>query len=254
MRESVILCEGYHDRAFWAGWLEHLDCLNLGQRPAGGRAIRVSDPWGERVRNGDFAFRSLSNNFVRIKPCHGRDNIRPTAEFRLKGRLDKELTRLVLCTDLDMVVGGATEVATAMNQQSIEDLLRRSGDFSQSDHGEFVLDGGATVVCLIRWEAGDGAVPGLPSQQTLERLVCAALVAAYAERGPAVQGWLDGRPEPAPQAGPKEFAWSHMAGWFAPLGCDTFYRKLWLDPRIAEEMKTRLAACGAWRVAEALAQ
>lgn len=45
-----------------------------------------------------------------------------------------------------------------------------------------------------------------------------------------------------------------MAGWFAQFGCETFYHKLWLDPPIAEEMKTRLMACGAWRVAEELAQ
>ena len=35
MSESVIFCEGYQDRAFWAGWLESLGCDNLGRRPAG---------------------------------------------------------------------------------------------------------------------------------------------------------------------------------------------------------------------------
>ncbi len=254
MRESVILCEGYHDRAFWAGWLENLGCLNLGQRPAGGGVIRVSDPWGERVRNGDYAFRSRSGEFLRVKPCHGRDNIRPASEYRLKARVDKGLSRLVLCTDSDEVAGAATDTTAALTRQALQDLLRPFGDFTRDDQGDFILDSGATVVSVIRWEAGDGAAPGLPKQQTLERLVCAAIVAAYPQRGPAVQNWLNGRPEPPATAGPKEFAWSHMAGWDAQFGCDTFYRKLWLDPRIVEEMKPRLVACAAWRVAEALAQ
>ena len=37
MSESVILCEGYTDRAFWKGWLTRLECKNA-RRTAGGRA------------------------------------------------------------------------------------------------------------------------------------------------------------------------------------------------------------------------
>jgi hypothetical protein len=98
---------------------------------------------------------------------------------------------------------------------------------------------------------GDPPSAGLPAQQSLERLVCAALVAAYPPRGPAVTNWLDSRPA-APVAGPKEFAWSHMAGWYAEYGSDAFFRKLWLDAPAVTELQTRLTACGAWRVAEAL--
>ena len=98
---------------------------------------------------------------------------------------------------------------------------------------------------------GDPPSAGLPAQQSLERLVCAALVAAYPPRGPAVTNLLDSRPA-APVAGPKEFAWSHMAGWYAEYGSDAFFRKLWLDAPAVTELQTRLTACGAWRVAEAL--
>jgi len=46
MSESVILCEGYHDRAFWAGWLLHLGCTDPGL-PSAGKATRtpIFDPW-----------------------------------------------------------------------------------------------------------------------------------------------------------------------------------------------------------------
>ena len=33
MSESVILCEGFHDRAFWDGWLTFLHCNSDGFKP-----------------------------------------------------------------------------------------------------------------------------------------------------------------------------------------------------------------------------
>ena len=58
----------------------------------------------------------------------------------------------------------------------------------------------------------------------------------------------------APQAGPKEFGWSFMAGWYAERGCEGFYRTIWEDPAVANELEDRLRKAGAWRVAEALTQ
>jgi hypothetical protein len=45
-----------------------------------------------------------------------------------------------------------------------------------------------------------------------------------------------------------------MAGWYAEHGCEAFYRLLWGDAAIAGELQSRLQACGAWRVGEALAE
>jgi hypothetical protein len=253
MSESVILCEGYHDRAFWAGWLESLACRDPGERSDGGGRVPVDDPWMRRVTGGQFAFHSRSGKFIRITPCHGKDRILRAAESRLADRQDRELAELVLSIDADTTVQ-ASPPRRIPFIAAVENLLGRLGEYQRVAPDRFVLDGGGTAVTVVRWEAANHDQPGIPAQQTLERLVCAALVAAYPQRGPAVQSWLDGRPEPPAPAGPKEFAWSHMAGWSAPLGCDTFYRKLWGDERVAAEMKTRLEACGAWRVAEALAQ
>ena len=68
-----------------------------------------------------------------------------------------------------------------------------------------------------------------------------------------MQGWLDSRPS-APDAGPKEFAWSYMAGWNAEHGCEAFYRLLWEDAEVAGQLESRLREAGAWRLAEALAE
>jgi hypothetical protein len=117
--------------------------------------------------------------------------------------------------------------------------------------GDWILDGGATIVSLLHWQAADPATDGIPNKQTLERLVCAAIAAAYSNRSTAVAQWLVARPD-APLASVKEFAWSYMAGWAAEQGCDTFYSKLWQDAAIAHELEQRLRATGAWRIAEAL--
>ena len=253
MSESVILCEGYQDRAFWAGWLESLGCHNLGRRPARMGRIRVLDPWNVEVSGGEFAFHSKSSKFVRVVPCHGKDNVLPAAESRLKDRVDRELARLVVNRDSDETVEDTASGSPGASFQALEALLRRFGEVEKNEHGDSVLNGGATVVSSVLWEAGDASTAGLPNRQTLERLVCAALVAAYPDRGAAVHGWLDSRPD-GPRAGPKEFAWSHMAGWYAERGCEAFYRHVWKDAAVASQLESRLRACGAWRVAEALAE
>lgn len=253
MSESVILCEGYHDRAFWTGWLEHLGCENLGRPRDGAGQIQVYDPWNSLVSRGEFAFRSKTGKFLRIVPCRGKDNVLPTAESRLKDREVKRLLRLVLNVDCDVSLSNTHSPRPGLSYQAVEALLRQFGEPGRNEHGEFLLDAGATVVSVVRWKASDPITSGLPNQQTLERLVCAAVVAAYPNRGPAVQGWLDSRPD-GPDAGPKEFAWSHMAGWYAERACEGFYRAVWKDGKLVSELESRLRQCGAWLIAEALAE
>ena len=126
-------------------------------------------------------------------------------------------------------------------------------DAVEDENGDLVLFGGATRVSLVRWDTRDVAAPGLPNQQTLERVVCAAIVAAYPPRGLSVQNWLKDRPD-APPAGPKEFSWSHMAGWYAEHGCQDFFQQVWRDSAVRDELPSRLTDSSAWRVAEALAE
>lgn len=253
MSESVVLCEGYHDRAFWTGWLEHLACENLGRPQRRGGRIQVLDPWGGAVGGGEFAFKSKTGKFVRIVPCGGKDKVLPAAESRLKDREVKELVHLVVNVDSDVAVHERGSAPLTLSYQAVEALLQEFGNVDRNEHDDFVLEAGATLVSVLRWQASDPATAGLPSQQTLERLVCAAVVAAYPDRGAAVQSWLDSRPE-GPEAGPKEFVWSHMAGWYAEYACETFYRAVWNDTHVAGELETRLRESGAWRVAEALAE
>jgi hypothetical protein len=142
---------------------------------------------------------------------------------------------------------------TGLRRQDVEQLVRAfDPTMTVNSEGDIEPDSVATKVSLICWEASDPPARGLPDQQTLERLVSAALVAAYPVRAASVQDWLDARPAP-PGADPKEHAWSYMAGWYSDSGCDAFYSNLWNDPKVVAELRSRVQSSGAWRIAEALA-
>jgi hypothetical protein len=255
MSESVILCEGYHDRAFWAGWLTHLGCTDPGI-PSVGRTTRsqVLDPWNTPVTGGHFAYHSRSAQFVRIVPCHGKSKVLQAARFRLGQRGLKPLIRLVINVDSDVAASGTSTGTTGLRRQDVEQLVRNTFDPAATVNadGEIEVDGGATRVTLIRWEVNDPPARGLPDQQTLERLVSAALAAAYPGRATALQDWLDSRPGPPP-ADPKDHAWSYMAGWYAEQGSEFFYSNLWRDAGVVNQLESRLRSSGAWQIGETLA-
>jgi hypothetical protein len=251
MSESVILCEGYHDRAFWKGWLESLGCVDPG-KPKEGMSGRmpVLDPSSRTVSSGHFGYRSKSEKFNRIVPCHGKDNVLREARKHLDEREVSKLVRLVVNRDADTLVNDETSF-------QINDLLREvhriDGQAELNADGDIAMDNAQRFVSLVRWETPDAPGSGLPSHQSLERLVCAAMIAAYPDRQAAVQPWLDSRTNP-PDESPKDYAWSYMAGWYADAGCERFYSSLWEDAAVVTELKSRLCKIGAWRIAATLAE
>jgi hypothetical protein len=254
MSESVLYCEGYHDRAFWKGWLGHLGCVDPGSPPPGrtGR-VPIFDPWGTEVKGSQYAYHSRSGGFIRVVPCAGKAKILPLVRIRLGQRSSKASLRLVINIDSDVNASGARVGASGLQRHDVEHLVHTSFDpgAAVSADGEIELDGGATKVSLVLWKVSDPPVPGLPDQQTLERLASAVLAAAYPARAASVQNWLDARPSP-PGEGPKEHAWSYMAGWYAEHGCQDFYSNLWNNPQVVAELEARLRSSGAWQIAERL--
>jgi hypothetical protein len=251
MSESVILCEGFHDRAFWDGWLTALGCNSTGFKP-GTTGYPALDPWGTPVRGGQFAYLSKAGSFVRVRSCNGKSKILNEARIRLAERTTKRLLRLVINVDADSTASQAPGPVGLRQQDVLHQVQQVDASAALTAAGEIEVDGGATNIALVRWEVPEPSTPGLPDQQTLERLVSAALVAAYPARATAVQTWLDAHPSP-PGADPKEHAWSYMAGWYAEFGCEAFYSNLWNDAQVAAELEVRLRKSGAWQVAAALA-
>jgi hypothetical protein len=251
--ETQILCEGFHDRAFWAGWLQHLGCSNQGYAPDTPRYPQP-DPWGTRIGSGHFAYSSPTHQFIRIIPCKGKPNILPALRERLKTRTTRPLLRIVVNVDPD-IVAGSISPPTGLRAADLLSVVQTDFDPAAklTPAGEIEIDSGATKVSLIRWEVPDPSAPGIPDQQTLERLVCSAVVAAYPDRADVIEQWLKSRPTP-PASSPKEYSWSYMAGWYAEHGCEDFYRQVWREPTIARELENRLRPSSAWNIAELAAQ
>ncbi|WP_437992273.1 hypothetical protein [Sorangium sp. So ce145] len=253
--ESVVLCEGYHDRAFWAGWLvERLGWTDARPRRENGTYDIARDPFGKPVTRGDFAYRTPLGRFLRVRPCHGDSQVLAVMKTRLRERTTNGLRRLAVNLDVDTdaaETNGAPQREAALRDAVERIVAQEDPRWSRTPDGDLCLDGGATLVSLVLWSASDPPTPELPPQQTLERLVCAALRAAYPDRAAAVGVWLASRRDPPP-ATPKEHAWSHMAGWYAAHNCDDFFQAVWRTPAVAAELEARLRASGALRAAAAL--
>ena len=257
--ESVILCEGFHDRAFWAGLLERkLGCTDARPKLANGNLGTAMDPFlpSSRVVGGDFAFLTPSGAFLRIRPCHGDSKVLAMTTIRLKERTTKALRYLIVNLDVDPDdddVARAKLRAERIDHRVEQLVAAVDPSAKRRPDGDIEVDGGTTLVSTVLWSTQDPAAPELPAKDTLERLVCAALHEAYPDRSAAVAGWLANRPSPPPPSA-KDHAWSHMAGWYGAKGCDEFYQALWDDGSVAAQLEKRLVANGSWRVIEAIAR
>jgi hypothetical protein len=206
------------------------------------------------VLGGQFAFRSPRGGFIRVQPCHGKEKILPAARQRLGDRATRQLFRLVLNIDSDLPAGVPAPRAAGLSRNDVLADVQKHFDSAASltPNDEISLDGGTTLVSLIRWEAPDPPANGLPTQQSLERLLCAAIIAAYPARATAVHNWLLSVSVPLSGA-LKEYSWSYMAGWYAEHGCDNFFRQVWQDAAITTELRNRLSHTNAWAVVSSLA-
>ena len=147
MTESVVLCEGYHDRAFWAGLLLSLNCIDKGIIPGSVKRRRVDDIDGVKVEAGQFYYYTQSGNGVRIVPCQGKDRILPMFDSYLERRNTKSFARFVINVDPDTDAANPTDKTTGLR---IEDVLRRvqQPQFDPSaqvdGNGQIVIDQGGS--------------------------------------------------------------------------------------------------------------
>jgi hypothetical protein len=251
--ESVIVCEGFDDRAFWSGLLTKLGFTN----PTEGKVRKiVRDPWGQQVKGGQFAFYSPIGRFVRLVPAQGKNNVLGFGTDRIDGRNTEALEKLIINLDEDRLALSGQFNSNAIQWQAIDDRLTKRG-FTRTAPESHSYSTGEPDPCqvhVIQWRCNDPASDYLPDLQCLERLVIASIVAAYPDRAEPVKQWLANRPNPPESRSPKEFSWSHMAGWYADAGCDEFYQHIWREKEVAAQLQQRLTANGTWGILESLAQ
>jgi hypothetical protein len=248
MRRIVIVCEGYHDRSFWSGWLGRLQCRDCrDSAPQGAR--RGYDPHtGLQVAAGLFGFWSPADDWVLVTHAGGdrrRINQTVAAQLQTTAQGFDGLAVIANC-DCDADVGAEEEVLAAHRRSLLGHIQREVDSEAKLEDGVIRLSDDTRRVHPVIWHARDLLVPGVPSKQCLERLVCAALAEAYPARAKDVQTWLSSRSDPPPST-PKEHTWSYMAGWFANEGCDDFWRAVWRDDAVRNALVRRLDAIGATR-------
>lgn len=240
-KQHVVLCEGYEDRSFWKGWLLRLGCVD----PTDGGSKHVDDVCGRPVKGlGRYLFRTPAGSDVIVQPFHGRSNARQAVEEYLGGKQIYRPHRLVLNLDSD---------AEDASDRSAEDQVRgiaRGLGAEGAGNGPFEI-GGSALYALI-WRCADPEpTPGVPTKQTLERLVAAAICAARPDRGPAVKAWLEAEPHGLEL--PRSYGYSYYAKWHADGGSGSFYELLWRDDSVVAALRHRLNATDAWNTVEELA-
>ncbi len=99
--ESRILCEGYHDRAFWDAWLRRLGCSDCGKAIPGTSQRDYRDPNGRRVGGGQFGFIAPAGAFIPLVPCQGDSGVLTKARLDLDELTTRPLVRLVINVDSD---------------------------------------------------------------------------------------------------------------------------------------------------------
>lgn len=233
-QQHVVLCEGFDDRSFWAGWLQYLGCTD----PSDRGKVAVKDAWGRQVAGGRFLFRTPAGSRVIVHPFQGRTNARQAAFEYLRGQVYRP-DRLIVNLDSD-AANGSGDSARDVVRGIVRD---HGGDVSDDGNGVFEVDG--VQVCWVIWECDDPKTPGVPLQQTLERLITASLQAAYPDRGPVVDDWLAAEPR-AERTNHKNYGYSYLAKWYAEHGADDFFRAVWRDDSVAAQLYERLEKTGAW--------
>lgn len=241
-KQHVVLCEGYDDRSFWKGWLLHLGCTD----PTDGGRKAVPDVWGRPVQGqGRYLFHTPAGSDVIVQPYNGRDNARQATTDYLGDRQAYRPSRVILNMDAD-----SPDAASTSAEDQIRGIAERLGARGNRS-GPFVI--GESILHPVVWKCGDpDPTPGVPSRQTLERLVCAAIRASAPERADGAQRWLDD--EPRGLKLPKSYTSSYFAKWYTDHGEGHFHEGIWQDEAVVAELRSRLESQGAWQVVRELVQ
>ncbi len=240
-KQHVILCEGFDDRSFWVGWLRHLRCTDPTEQ---GRR-KVKDAHGLPVQGkGHYLFHSPGGACVILHPYGGRSKLRDTANEYLKHHKTRPINRMILNLDSD---------ADSGSHDTARDLIRGIATHFGSEveePGTAVFDLDGIMASAVIWECTDeDPIPGVPRKQTLERLVAASIRAAYPDRGSTVDEWLAAEPK-GEVVSHKSYGYSYLAKWYSKHGADDFFRALWRDRAVVEQLHRRLEAHGAWTMVQ----
>lgn len=242
--QHVVLCEGYDDRAFIAGILEHLGCQSLRDGDGEGPA---TDAWGDRLEKGRFGFRRRDGSYVRLQAVVGIEKLIRSGKTFMQGTVARPLASLTLVRDDDGQAGDPPADMKSWVQALVDEpVVPIAGETCS-----FSARGVPVYVVPWRVTTTTSAV-GIPTQQTLERVVCAALAEVDGARADCVEHWLRSSPTAA-SLGPKSYSGSYIAKWHAEDRLDAFYGRLMTDAMAGEREALQALLADVWYVFERLA-
>ncbi len=261
----LILCEGYDDRSFLAGFFQH-HCQCKEPAPADRRPSKYG--------KGAYVFSVAGESHeIHVLPCQSvsqvlqsfKNNVRAIASG-----IHPEIDFFTVFTDHDTATDPqgsvvANSSSPFIKPESIRHLLNRANIKYQESGSQEVpqwqiekADKSQCVVALLHVRTHD-ANPrkGLPSKQTLERLVCHAIGKAHPDRPNTVTDWLASRqdkPTRTDRQESKEHAYSYLAGWYASDGCDYFFRHIWEQAQPREHLVQEMRDTGILQTLESMAK
>ena len=234
--EVYVLVEGYDDRAFWSGYLQQVVGLlrgDVAQRspdcPSSTKRLL------QRPARGQFTYLAPAKQVLtRVVPCASQGGSGPQATA-LRQRIERRatdveprLSAIIDCRDDDGLEGEPPRRTVHSLLADVEKL-----DASAQQVGDMVALSDGTLVVPITWRV-QAASTDLPRQQTLERLVCAAVQRVYPDRLGCIATWLASRPSPpSPDKHHKAAAGGLWSGWYNNHGWGNFYEAVWQDAALA---------------------
>lgn len=231
-----ILCEGYGDRAFWKGllnsygWSEDRD-LKFG---------------GKKITGGRYAYRREEHALI-VTPCGGKTEMPNVFRNRLKRLNTDPLSHIVVNLDAD-----TDAYDEAPTTQKVEGWVNKHAYPIETTQTGLSIEAaqGKTHITWIVWGSLEKH-KRLPTLQTLEHMVCAAMLKAYPDRSIPVESFLAAEPmDEEPSA--KNHAMSYMAKWAADRGSEDFFASIWEDQVLAAALKEIMQSTGAWQKIESL--
>ncbi len=226
--QRVVICEGYHDRAFWKGWLKRRGCTP-----------RDTDPWGQRVKGGQHGWHTPSGAFVRVLPARG--DLRQVLRFvrlYLRNAPTEPVPLMIISTDADARPLAERRVDVLRNIKALVQPLAL-GEIS-ADSGDLIL--GETRMVPLIWPCTlVEPAPGIPDCATLEQLVCGVLTRREETRGRQIRDFLKTAGEGAGWQRPADVGKSHAWAWMAhrqPVDeCERFFEAPWEDDDLAADLE-----------------
>lgn len=220
----LVLCEGYTDMTF----VGELLVSGFGASVAGDAL------WGGTpLRRGQHGYQTPHGDLLVVDQTRNVREMGKVSRLFLGRVTTRPFDRLILIAD-DDTEGRDGHATHADRVDAVRALAREIAPVVE--------------VTGLSWRCDDPPRDGVPEVQTLERLVCAALLDRWPDRAPAVQAFLDAEPAGPERRRAKGFFLAHAGKWFPAKEPSGVLKLVAGSEDLRARVEARLRATGGWDV------